>query len=199
MRASMKTPMTRRRKLAIALAGALGGILALGLLAFMLPHQVLCVDSGETHGDVMVVLGGGGPDRPTRAAELFRASAAPKIIVSGNGDCESSQQILVWAGVPKDAIRLECDSRNTKENAQYSIPLLRAAGAKRVIIVTSWYHSRRALCCFQHYAPEIQFYSRPTYAAYNRDQWSNGRVSNRIRLEYVKLAGYWVRYGIMPI
>jgi hypothetical protein len=44
--------------------------------------------------------------------------------------------------------------------------LLRQMGAKRVIIVTSWYHSRRALACFEHYAPDIKFYSRPSYFGY---------------------------------
>ena len=39
-------------------------------------------------------------------------------------------------------------------------------GAQRVIIVTSWYHSRRALACFEHYAPDMKFYSRPSYFGY---------------------------------
>jgi hypothetical protein len=72
------------------------------------------------------------------------------------------------------------------------------AGAKRVIIVTSWYHSRRALHTFQHYAPDIQFYSRPAYFGYPRTQWSRAGISGYIRAEYVKLAGYWVCYGVWP-
>jgi uncharacterized SAM-binding protein YcdF (DUF218 family) len=74
----------------------------------------------------------------------------------------------------------------------------RPAGAKRVIIVTSWYHSRRALHTFQHYAPDIQFYSRPSYFGYPRTQWSRDGISGYIRAEYVKLAGYWVCYGVWP-
>jgi uncharacterized SAM-binding protein YcdF (DUF218 family) len=100
--------------------------------------------------------------------------------------------------VPPGAIGLEGASRSTKENAQFCIPLLRALGARRVIIVTSWFHSRRALHTFQHYAPDLQFYSRPSYYGYPRVQWSRAGISGYIRGEYVKLAGYWVCYGIWP-
>jgi uncharacterized SAM-binding protein YcdF (DUF218 family) len=89
---------------------------------------------------------------------------------------------------------LECGSHTTLENAKFSVPLLRKLGAKRVIIVTSWYHSRRALACFKHFAPEIQFYSRPVEYQYN--QWH--RPGGYAREEYKKLLGYWLRYGVCP-
>ena len=185
------------------------GVLALLLLAaFFFPQQVLCVDSGNVQADAMVVLGGGSDERPTRAAELFRAGAAARIIVSGAGDATANQRILVAAGVPPSAIELEGKSRSTKQNAQFSIPLLRRLGAERrtqgaanplrVIVVTTWYHSRRALRTFQHYAPDLQFYSRPSYYRYPRVEWSRAGISGYIRGEYVKLAGYWVCYGVWP-
>jgi uncharacterized SAM-binding protein YcdF (DUF218 family) len=204
----------------------LGLLAVLAAVAFAFPQQVLCVDSGNVQADALVVLGGGSGERPTRAAELFRDGAAPRIIVSGAGDGEGNKRLLVSRGVPPAAIELERKSRSTKQNAQFSIPLLRAmnardlvatphptlspseaereveghgsAGAKRVIIVTSWYHSRRALHAFQHYAPDIQFYSRPSYYAYPRTQWSRQGIAGYIRSGYAKLAGYWVCYGICP-
>jgi hypothetical protein len=99
---------------------------------------------------------------------LFKQGVAPKILVSGFGDDVSNEHLLVRFGVPKADIIVEPKSRTTRQNAEFSIPLLHALGAKRVIIVTSWYHSRRALMCFEHYAPDIQFYSRPSYAGYVR-------------------------------
>jgi uncharacterized SAM-binding protein YcdF (DUF218 family) len=166
--------------------------------AFFFPQQVLCVDSGDVQADALVVLGGGSYERPARAAELFLSGVAPRIIVSGSGDGELNKRLLVSNGVPPDAIDIEGQSRSTKQNAQFSIPLLRAIGAKRVIIVTSWYHSRRALHAFQHYAPDIQFVSRPSYFGYPRTQWSRTGISGFIRAEYAKLAGYWVCYGVCP-
>ena len=168
------------------------------MAAIIFPQSFLCVDSGPVKGDVIVVLGGGSHERPERAAKLFKERAAPRIIVSGYGDCEINRHLLVTAGVPAKAIELENKSRTTKENAECTIKLLREQKLKRVIIVTSWYHSRRALACFRHYAPEIKFYSRPSYFASARADWSHNRIGSRIRLEYVKLLGYWVRYGVCP-
>lgn len=171
---------------------------ALVVICFSFPRQILCVESGDVHADALVVLGGDFGDRSARAAELFRQGVAPKIIVSGAGDCTINLQLLTNAGVPASAIQLECRSKTTRENAEFSVSLLRAAGVRRAIIVTSWYHSRRALSSFRHYAPEIEFYSKPSYSDYARSTWSRAGVWRDVRAEYMKIPGYWLRYGICP-
>ena len=175
-----------------------GLLLLLAMAAIIFPQPFLCVDSGPVKADVIVVLGGGSHERPERAAELFKEHAAPRIIISGLGDYEINRRRLMAAGVPANAIELETQSRTTRENAQFTVKLLREQKQKRVILVTSWYHSRRAVACFRHYAPEIRFYSRPSYFASARADWSHNRIGPRVRLEYAKLIGYWVRYGVCP-
>jgi len=167
-------------------------------VAVFLPQQVLTVDSGPVKADVIVVLGGGLSERPKRAAELFQEGEAPLVLCSGLGDCESNRRVLEKDGVPPAVIQLECDSRNTSENARFTIKLLREMNAKRIIIVTSWYHSRRALNCFEHYAPDLVFCSRPSYLAAKRADWKHQGVAGHIRSEYLKNLGYWVRYGVCP-
>ena len=197
----------KKRILIIGLAVA-GFLLLSGLAAVLFPQQVLCVDSGKVKGDVMVVLGGGYRERAKRAAELFREGAAPRVIISGLGDCEMNRIYLRTNGVPDRVIRLEPKSRTTQENALFTIAMLRSERAvvsarpperQRVILVTTWYHSRRALKTFQHYAPEMEFYSRPSYFGYPRERWVRDGVKPHVRLEYLKLLGYWVRYGVCPI
>jgi uncharacterized SAM-binding protein YcdF (DUF218 family) len=168
------------------------------LAAFLFPRQVLLVDDGRTQADAIVLLGGGSGERPSRAAELFRSGVAPKILVSGAGDAPGNRLLLMNRGVPAAAIQLEPDSRTTKENAQFSIPLLRAAGVKRAVLVTSWYHSRRALKCFRHYAPDIAFFSCPSYYGFSRADWSREHLRRRIHAEYMKTLGYWLCYGVCP-
>jgi uncharacterized SAM-binding protein YcdF (DUF218 family) len=168
------------------------------VIAFFYPEKFLCVDSGRVSADVIVLLGGGSHERPERAAELFKAQAASRIIISGEGDDEINRQLLIQAGVPAGAIQFEGKSRTTRENAEFTIKLLRAEKVRRVIIVTSWYHSRRALKCFEHFAPEIKFYSRPSYFAFAREDWTRLGISKRMRLEFLKLPGYWIRYGVNP-
>jgi len=184
------------RKFALGLAVLVFVLLAVALL---LPQKVLVVDSGKVQGDVIVVLGGGAGERPARAAELFRAGVAPKILISGAGDADGNRLLLMRRGVPSVAIALEPNSKTTRENAQLSIPLLRAMGAKKIILVTSWYHSRRALKCFRHYAPDLVFYSCPSYHGITRADWSQEHLRRRIRVEYLKLIGYAVCYGVWPI
>src|SRR6516225_6528753 len=184
------------RKVALGLGIAL---LLLLTALWLFPEQVLVVDDGNVKADVIVLLGGGSGELPTRAAELFRSNAAPRILVSGAGDTDGNRLLLMHRGVPASAISLEPNSRTTKENALLSIPVLRASGAKRVILVTTWYHSRRALKCFRHYAPDLTFFSCPSYYGFARSDWSHDHLRRRINAEYAKTAGYWLCYGVCPL
>ena len=139
--------------------------------AWFYPEKFLCVDSGPVSADVIVVLGGGVHERPLRAAELFRQHAAPRILVSGAGDDWINRDLLLKQGVPRGVIQMEDDSTTTRENAMFTIKLLRAQHVRSVILVTTWYHARRALKTFEHFAPEIKFYSRPSYYAFDRADW----------------------------
>ncbi|MEI6078477.1 MAG: YdcF family protein [Verrucomicrobiota bacterium] len=187
----------RQKVLRISVVLLVALLVALAV-AYACPEQVLTVDSGAVRAQVMVVLGGAPTERPQRAAELFKAGEAPLVICSGFGDAELSRAVLLKAGVPAVDILLEPDSRTTQENAKFTIALLRARHLTNAIIVTSWYHSRRARACFEHYAPEIQFYSRPDYVGYRADDPHRRYVANYLRSEYRKILGYWVRYGVCP-
>ena len=167
-------------------------------VAWFYPEKFLCVDSGPVSADVIVVLGGGVHERPLRAAELFRQHAAPRILVSGVGDDWSNRDLLLKQGVPREVIEMEDDSTTTRENALFSIKLLRAQHVHSVILVTTWYHARRALKTFEHFAPEIKFYSRPSYYTFDRADWPKPGNFRRMRLEFLKLPGYWLRYGVNP-
>jgi uncharacterized SAM-binding protein YcdF (DUF218 family) len=125
--------------------------------------------------DAIVVLGGAlsSPRAPRRqftpgmaaarvwfALELFRAGKAPRIVIAaGNQDPDDGNEpeaqaiadMLVAMGVPRDRLLLEGRSRNTRENADFSLPLVRAIGAKRVLLVTSAWHMPRALGTFEQH------------------------------------------------
>lgn len=191
------------------------------LLAWLFPQQILCVDSGPVRGDLIVVLGSGASERPVRAAELFREGVAPRILVTGQVDARYYRDILLRKGVPPAAIQLEQASRSTYENAKNSVAMIRRAGQgtdaaaanpapqtngsslnttppARIILVTSWYHSRRTLKTFRHVAPDITFYSCPSYYAYSRSDWEREGVKKYIWKEYPKLLGYWLVHGVCP-
>ncbi|HZI33047.1 MAG TPA: YdcF family protein [Candidatus Binatia bacterium] len=173
-------------------------VATVGAIACFYPEKILCIDSGPVKADVLVVLGGGLHERPQRAAQLFKHHAAPRIIISGAGDDWINRQILLQDGVPASDIEVEHDSTTTRENAEFTIKRLREEKVHSAILVTTWYHSRRALKTFEHYAPEIKFYSRPSYFAFAREDWPHHGNGRRMRMEFLKLPGYWLYYGINP-
>ena len=181
----------------LGLSGLLLAVLA-ATFTYFYPEKILCLDSGPVTADAIIVLGGGSHERPLRAAELFQAHAAPHIFITGGGDDAINRRLLLAAGVPETAIEVENKSRTTFENAEFTLPLLRAAKIERVILVTSWYHARRAQKTFEHFAPELEFYSRPAYFAFDRSDWRRLGVEHKMELEFLKLPGYWIRYGINP-
>jgi uncharacterized SAM-binding protein YcdF (DUF218 family) len=191
--------MSSRKKRFLKIAAVVFALLVLLAAAFFFfPQQFLCVDSGPAKADVIIVLGGGGAhERPVRAAELFNQHAAPRILISGAGDNEINRRALIRYGVPASAIEIESQSKTTRENAMYSVNLLRAQHIHSAIIVTSWYHSRRALHTFEHFGDGIKFYSCPSHFLYDRFGWPH-QFSRELYLEYIKIPGYWVAYGVCP-
>lgn len=191
---NVKPPRCRKW---LAVAGILLGLLLLGqMVAFYNAPSLLTRDSGPVKGDVIIVLGGGSSERSERAAELFREGAAPRIIITGEGDCETNFELLLAGGVPKDAIEIECNAESTRQNALFTLPMLQKDGAHRVILVTTWYHSKRALSCFRRYAPGIEFYSRPSLYAIQRSERRHNAIA--VWKELWKIPGYWICYGVKP-
>ena len=172
--------------------------LLLGVAAWFYPEKFLTVDSGPVAADVIIIIGGGGRERPLRAAQLFQQHAAARIIITGAGDDRINRQLLLANGVPARAIEIENKSTTTRENAEFTGQLLRAEKVRSAILVTSWYHARRALKTFEHFAPGLKFYSRPSYYAFDRDDWKKLGINRLMRLEFLKLPGYWIRYGVNP-
>ena len=70
-------------------------------------------------------------------------------------------RILTDKGVPQQRILLECQSSNTKENVQFLLPILQSRLSKieNVIVVSSWFHARRAIMTLKAHLPDAKFYS----------------------------------------
>ena len=133
------------------------------MLGLRFSAELLCVQTKPMPEslDAIVVLGGDRDRRPMCAVELYKRTASSHVFAVGYGDCEEVAVFLKANGVSRENIVTECNSLNTMQNARFSSPLLHESGVKRAAIVTSWFHSRRALACFRKTAPDIQFASAP--------------------------------------
>jgi uncharacterized SAM-binding protein YcdF (DUF218 family) len=139
---------------------------------------------------VIVVLGGHVAPRAARAARLHRQGLAPRILFTGRDDCEEAREVLTRSGVPLRAVEYECEAASTFENAARATRLIRERGETRVIVVTHWYHSRRALAAFRRAAPEMRILAASTRvpgAAWRADLHS-------IVTEYLKIVWYAIRH-----
>jgi uncharacterized SAM-binding protein YcdF (DUF218 family) len=122
--------------------------------------------------DAIVVLGGGWmpdtedvldnpsvDDAHTRLGfgrRLYLAGRAPLILLSGgDGEAQRMADRLVLQGLPPAQLRTENRSRDTYENALYSAQVLRRAGARRILLVTSAIHMGRAVASFRKQGLEV--------------------------------------------
>lgn len=129
--------------------------------------------------DAIVILGGGtSPARPPRpipemgssgdrviyAAYLFKHGVAPHLLISSGriewlDTQESPTQdmlfLLDMLGIPKEAVWLEDQSRNTYENAIFSQKILAEYNIQRIVLVTSAWHMPRAVGVFEKAGLEV--------------------------------------------
>lgn len=100
-------------------------------------------------------------DRVGQALWLYKNGYIQKILISGgqgnllfqtpaiNDEGQMVAAFLQTAGVPASDIVLERNSKNTRENAAFSQPILaRQFNTNRCVLITSAWHMRRAMACF---------------------------------------------------
>lgn len=153
----------RRRRCAVAFSsvavawlwffstGAVADMLGRGLMGDFPPPD----EQSLPTADAIVVLGGGislpaygsshaelhaAADRAWAGARLWKAGKAPVVVISGVGSDEQDAELVRDLGVTN--IVCEGESRNTHENAMKCAEVL---GARRVLLVTSAWHMKRAI------------------------------------------------------
>jgi uncharacterized SAM-binding protein YcdF (DUF218 family) len=113
--------------------------------------------------DALIVLGDDNfyADRATRGVQLFREGKASVVVASGRrlrpnaGIAELMEHDLVERGVPRDRIvRFVHDADGTVEEARALTRLVREKKWRKVIVVTSNYHTRRTRYIFRHVFPQ---------------------------------------------
>ncbi len=86
---------------------------------------------------------------------------------TGRSEAQVYAETLVALGVAPGDLLLEVRSMNTWQNAQFGAPLLRAQGVRRVWLVSSAFHLRRASRYFAHFG---------VHAVPVRGDWLKARV-----------------------
>lgn len=195
----------------------LGGALALGLFYLCLPLVLGVAARGlrrddsarfpskpvDLPVDLIIALGGSlGCERELYAAELFKQGRGAHLSVSGvpagnyGHTADSLRRTVITAGVPAERVLMIRDQFNTRTEARLIVQTMRQHGWRRAVVVTSAFHSRRALYTFEREAREMEFFSLPvpqTGGEWNAERWWSRRRDAMVTVrEFLS----WVNTGL---
>ncbi len=204
--------------------GVLGFLLVFSAIAsyFLVPEilvwsgGLLIAEVEPSAADAIVVLAGGGPARPREAAELFGTGLAPRVLITTQeapeGYAELSRlgvdlvlphenylRVLRGLGVPEAAVfQVLNPATETIDEVTKIREFAEDHGWRRLIIVTSNYHTRRTSLVVRYVFDEgwdvAVVGSR--YSEFRPNQWwTEVRHARIFFVEFEKLLVYWVYLG----
>lgn len=193
-------------------------LLLAGAAALVMP-SLLQVEDRMAKADYIVPLAGGW-HRYLKAAELYKASYAPKVLLSNAKVRETTRfqklreemgvpemparelrtRLLAHLGVPDEAIDAFGEGHiSTLEEAEALRGFLKGKPA-RIILVTSPAHTRRAKIIFQDVMPKSTFMmTAPPEKRIRERWWRHQKSAQRVVSETFKLAWYLIGGGFRSL
>jgi uncharacterized SAM-binding protein YcdF (DUF218 family) len=171
----------------------------LGALGGYLVHE----DRPQKADAVLVLAGDGWGSRILTAAQLVRDGYAPKVLVSGPdgayGLYESDLAIpfAVKRGYPEAYfVPAKHSGRSTRAEAVALMPEIRREGIRRMLLVTSNFHTRRAGQIFRDVAPDLTILvvGAPDRNFTPQGWWHNREAQKTFVTEWEKTIAGW--FGI---
>ena len=162
-------------------------------LPLLLPRSFYELVAEPEPGDMIVLLGGGLRQRVPKAVELFKSGVANSILITG---ADKSQNKALKTQLGNSSVIVEPAATSTMENAVFSIKMMeqRQNPPQRVLLVTDWWHTRRAVACFHDAAPDLEFLAVAPDP--ETVKWINEEEARR--REFGALLWYVIRYRIRP-
>jgi uncharacterized SAM-binding protein YcdF (DUF218 family) len=163
--------------------------------------RLLVADSPQ-RSDVILVLAGETDHRPARAIELLEQGYGRRVIIDvpaearmyGFTDLELAQQYVQRLVTPAAVSICPISGLSTRDEAHDAARCLAREEGSRILIVTSDYHTRRALDIFRH---EVRGKSFTIAAAYNPEEfgarwWNHRQWAKTCLQEWTKLVWWTV-------
>ena len=146
--------------------------------------QFLDADAEPTQADLAFVFGTRHSEPAYVAADLFRRGVVRCVVLTGGENCLTRAneamthlEILTREGIPRDRIIVESQATNTLENVVLALPKIAARveleRIQTIVVVTKWYHCRRAMMTLKRYLPPHIRYFASTYepSGFTRAGW----------------------------
>lgn len=212
--------MTRRRALVFALAAAVAWPPLAWAAARWLADGAASAQVGASRAraDAVVVLAGSSTyaERARRAAALFKEGRAPRVVLTNDGliggwseaeqrnplFAERAADELRRAGVPRESVEILPQLvASTYEEAVLLREHADARGLRSLVVVTSGYHSRRALWTLRRVfggsgvAVELESVAPGQQSPPPSTWWLSWLGWRMVPGEYLKLVYYRLRYA----
>jgi len=144
--------------------------------------------------------GGGYQERVKRAVDLYRQGFAPRMIFESGfvfafKEAEIMRDLAISIGVPPSAIVLETTGVDTYDDVVKLRAVLQQNHWRKILLVSSPYHMRRAVLVWRKQAPDIDVIPAPVPQSQFYDH-GRGATFDQVRgilQEYVAILGYWRR------
>lgn len=135
----------------------------------------LKMEDAPEQADAIFILGGSTLGPTLKAAELYKAGYAPKIVfianegkfsgsrIWGMPEFQKYREVLREAGVPEEAMVSAGMSTNTLVEAKEAIPFMEKHGIdpNKVILISRPFHQRRAYATFKQQHPDVHYINCP--------------------------------------
>jgi uncharacterized SAM-binding protein YcdF (DUF218 family) len=161
----------------------------------------LVEDDGTQKMQAAVVLGGDeGCERILKAGSLARAGYVPFVIVSGPAafgihECDLTISYAEQKGFPAEYFQpFPNDFTSTRDEADGIGQFLHSRGLRRVLLVTSNYHTRRAARLFRRENRDLDVRVVPAPdRSFSPDSWWQNREGRKtFLLEWTKTVAAWI-------
>lgn len=168
------------------------------------------LDESLEKSDAAVVLGGGVDTRPFFAADLYKRGMVPLVLLAEvkrgpavllnvmPSDSDASKAVLLKQGVPESAIQPIGDAVNSTRDEAIGVRewLKGHPAARRLIIGTDPFHTRRVRYIFEHELkglPVQLIVTSVTTKRYDPLQWWNSEQATLdFQNEIAKMIYYWL-------
>lgn len=180
-------------------------IIALALLLSSASGGFLVVNAPQ-HADLIVVIAGETDRRPSHGIDLLRKGYAPKLLLDVPAEAKVFDKETIE--IAQDYVQKLPERErisicpifglSTKREAQDVEQCLAQVPAHRILLVTSDYHTRRALGIFRHELPGREIFiaaaQDPTQFGkswWRRRQWAKMNLDECLKLAWWEIVDRW--------
>jgi DUF218 domain len=181
-------------------------VIVVAALLFLATSGSFLVVDRPGHSDAIVVLAGETDRRPARALEFLSQGYAPKVLIDipasdrifGHNLFQLAQEYVNSLAQAKSVELCSIVGLSTKAETHDVAECLERIHAHKVLLVTSDYHTRRALNIFRRELPQYQFsvaaaISTQQFGAswWKRRQWAKMNFDEWTRLVWWEAVDRW--------